>query len=155
MDAIYPLADTYLTLLPTELRKLLYFYVNTTGMTYKIFHGSKHTTIHLSLPPNFSIIMVLDNEYMKQYNVISQDMLPFIELHKYKMTFHIPPGMATLVSGLELNDVTTLFETFGSNMELQTYLNDTHDYRTNLFLIPFCIEVIEALEQVHNVLSKE
>lgn len=35
-DAIYPINGTYLTLMPLDLRKLLYLYVNTTDLVCKI-----------------------------------------------------------------------------------------------------------------------
>src|ERR1700738_1602574 len=81
MDAISLIPNTYFTLMPTELRKLLYLYVNTAGLKYKITY-KRIINIRASNIYWFTIILLIDELYLKA-NV----MLPFIEFLKAQMIF--------------------------------------------------------------------
>ena len=154
-DAIQPLAGTYFSLLPMELRQLLYLYFNTVDLTYYIRPFSHVTYILTSLDiPNinwFHVNMVFDKEYMKPLRMI--DMANLIRSVKNKMMLLKLKDNAEIA----INPVTKLdVNYFSANViSLRSYLDNYQHIITSSTNIPICLSLVEFLEKVYDALKKE
>lgn len=149
--AIYPLNGTYLILIPLALRELLYLYVNTSDMKYKIYDYRRDIRLELVYSSRIVIYMVFDKIYMKNDDTSRVDMLKFIAISKQKMIYHEDANEKLIY--LFLNPVTTLSLNYAKYPDLTTYLNESFENITNVITIPLSIEFVEALEKVYAILK--
>lgn len=150
MSAIYPLDGTYLMLIPVELRKLLYSYVNTSHMKYKIRYR-KDIRLELIYPSRIVIYMIFNKIHVKNTDIYWAAISTFLNLSKQKMTYY---GNINLEhTYLILNPLTTLSLINSNDVDLITYMDESLENITNVITIPLSIEFVEALEKVYDIIK--
>lgn len=155
MNAIYPVERTYLTLVPLELRELLYLYVNTVAMENVIKDAVElvYAFIYLTDIEGVRFIIVFNKRYMRS-NERLNDMSKFINFLKIKMTYKYQNYGWTGVN-VDITSLTLLVHHIDYTIGLQSHeLMSKMDILTTCSL-PVCITLVEVLEKTYDMLKKE
>ena len=155
MAAIYPVERTYLTLVPLELRKLLYLYVNTLDITFTISDYTEliYIFIYRESTRDAQFTMAFDKEYIKSTKMITK-MLNFINILKNKMTYE-PQRLKWNGTKVDITSLTLLLHHNDYTIVLQSYYSLAKTEMITACSIPICIKLIESLEKVYDALKKE
>jgi len=149
MDSIYPLENTYLTLLPVELRQLLYLYFNTAYLTYRLTKNTHLLRINMKHIYWFRILLVFNENY------VNDDMLKFIATLKDEMAL-IPmvKRSSSIILDLNITQGKTLIITSFNSIIVRGTEGLNNEISMTID-IPFCIEIVKALEEVYNTFKQK
>ena len=152
--AIQPFPGTYLSILPRELRAILYNYKNSLNMTYT-FRTGMHDEIYLYIDINkrpFTTI-TFDKIYMKNFDTIN-NIDAFIDFISQEMTGYLSIEMQSDgVDAIDINDIQSLTEFTYFEMSLETYKDDRKNTTLSRSSIPLCIQLIELLRELRDMLK--
>lgn len=150
-EVIFPLENTYLKLLPIELRKLLYFFKNTIEFSFKIQEIRDHSFVVIRFHNIGWFHMTL---FIEKYRIKPHDLSDFIIFIKHRMAL-IPTGpLPTAKQSISINDITDLNMKYQADFLLVAYHTDMRQDRIkSTIALPLCTELLQLLEQI-NVLLK-
>lgn len=145
MESIHPLTGTYFTLLPIELRELLYLYFNTEAMTYK--NGENKRSVVTDIRINgLKITLHTNKVYMK---LLGERLLSFIDDLKQHMSLNTKVGRQIALNELLLLTLDT--EYF---IVIENTTNEAQVFVSSATYVPVCIQFVECLQQVYEILNK-
>lgn len=152
--SIYPFPNTYFSVLPRELRELLYNYKNTINMTYDVRAYPAVMIIEIKINGEWLCKMTLDGKHMKDSGVLD-NIQPFIDFISQEMTGQLPDWMEEGgVEGLDINEIQTLSEFTYRAITLTTYENDMKNNSLSWSTIPLCIQLVVLLQEIHKYLTE-
>jgi|SRR5581483_5180016 len=151
MEAIYPLEGTYLTLLPIELRKLLYFYVNTAYVKYNIEEVIDDIFVSVSKKNIewFQYLLIFERKHMQLTNILT-----FIEFLKKQLKVIPVSNTEIRTRKLDINSVTSLSVSFTARIIIKNFTDNTKTISIGGSSLPLSIETIQMLENIYNMLKK-
>ena len=151
MEAISPLTGTYFTLLPVELRRLLYLYFNTLDMTYNSKNiGNMRailTYIHVN---NINLDIYTDRTSMNVTPYKGQ-FLSFINDLKQVMNLSHITSTSNVYSG---DTLMILHYPRTWNIVIENFTDYRRQYISSTIYIPLCIQLVDCFQQIHDLLKQ-
>lgn len=150
-EVIHPIQNTYLQLLPVELRNSLYFFKNTIRFLFKIAKIKDGLVVSIRIYDIkwFIMTLVIEREHILWY-----DMANFIKFAKNVMALR-PTGLFPTAGLLiSANSVTNLTIKYHSDaLTVDYYPNNQKNNVISSIDLPLCTDLLKLLENIDVLLK--
>lgn len=148
-NAIYPITDTYLTLMPLELRQLLYLYINIGDIEYDIDQGFQDFIVGINIPSKqwYRTVILVNKQHVKKHKTT---ILHFINELKSRMMYKGSQFSASVI----LTPMVRLELLHRHTIAIKSLEQST----TSAFIVgttlPMCIPMFNLLSELVNKASE-